>query len=383
MARSRARLALLSIVASAPAFAHQPYAPGVAAEPQAPEVSSAGGHAQRESLAAGGSAADPDWWRDAFVTLFGEGLRRHLGKSGRLDAQFPNATNTPTTCHTIAALDAWLARQQARIAAFVPPQYQSIPMAAMDQQYNESRARILQELGESDADLNNTDPLPGPVALLARPAPDSERPEENMVHHQERIPGGLGGPRASADVYFAAPRDMTDPIAWRDAFAKMYSTGYGRYLNASERLAQRFPTVARSAAACHSVSALNEWRDAQRARIEAFVPQEYRALSEGAVEKQYEEHKARLRAELGQAASEPVEQGGGAAARGHQEEPQQQAAAAPPSPRGFAAVAAAALALAAAAAVAVPRLRAAGGGAGSTGAFGQRLLGPEVPPAAV
>lgn len=105
-----------------------------------------------------------------------------------------------------------------------------------------------------------------------------------------------------AGKYVRFPRNESDSEQWRDTFVKEYAgneaEGYRQRGSAGAGSgASRRPAAARvpqRASESKTVHALREWRDAQRARIQDYVPKDYQSSATDALEEEYAVNKARL-----------------------------------------------------------------------------------------
>jgi len=232
--------------------------------------------------------------------------------------------------------------QHTQVDSYVPGAYRPFAAGSVEQAYADNKARIqseevakakeakaAEEAKEAKAEKAKA-AQPTPVEFLAVADGDDKEPEKKETAHddkevdadvkdttKEQQQAGADDQQQAqtgadyahkflneyAGDYVPLPTDTTNPKAWRDAFVSQYAEAYRHYMDASDRLRERFPHAPSSAAACHSMEQLKEWGAAQRMMIDSYVPKAYSSFSTGAVEQELKDSKARIKEEIAQAAA--------------------------------------------------------------------------------
>jgi hypothetical protein len=104
-----------------------------------------------------------------------------------------------------------------------------------------------------------------------------------------------------AGGYMPHPKNTSDPNAWKDAFVNKYADHYQKYVDAFQNLKKNFPDAPATAADCHSLKQLDEWRGAATQQLQTYIPNQYQSFSKGAVVQQYKDNKARIEKEIAEA----------------------------------------------------------------------------------
>jgi len=258
------------------------------------------------------NSSDPKSWRDTFVKKYAGAYMHYIDAIDSLHEKFPNAPATAAKCHTLEQLKEWRAAANKQLEAYIPKEYQVFSKGAVDQQYKDNKARIEKEIAEAKAKAAEAKAKAAAAEANASTAhPDSSDSSEAADKPDADGDSGELAPVLFAATPAASPKDATaqdaglpstsDPKARRDAFVKKFAGAYGKYVNGSDHQVAMDKAAPANPQDCHTMDALKRWRDAQRSRMDTFVPTQYRTFGAGAVDQEYAENKARIEQEMAEA----------------------------------------------------------------------------------
>jgi len=181
--------------------------------------------------------------------------------------------------HNVSDLKQWRARQEAEIKAFTPIEYQNISKDGLEATYATHKAEL-----EADASAPAA-----PVLLVA--LPENAAVDGRQMADADRQQNYR---QAYAAEYLPHIKNTSNPKDWRDAFMNEYSRAYMHFVSDEDRIAKRFPDAVAHAQDCETVEQLKQWRDASKARLRAFVPEDYQDSALDGVNKKYAKRKADL-----------------------------------------------------------------------------------------
>jgi len=302
------------------------------------------------------------WWKN-FVNERAAQYRSYAEDSTRLAKEFGDAPALAGDCHTLAELKKWRDARLASIHAFVPKAFQGFATKAVDDEFERNKARIAKEEAAKAAQSTNASNSSAHSAkeedtkaahrtnasnASARAAEDEDAKaaqSENASHTlvtlmaltelaqnlepasymddyaDQWIPHASSNESQSptwyinhyaggyAGDYAPAVRNATDRDEWQQHFVGRYAKAYQHYATVSEHIQSKFANASENASDCHTLEALQQWREAQRARIGAFVPKMWQRMASDSVDREFEANKARIAQESASnaTASEPVQ----------------------------------------------------------------------------
>jgi len=243
------------------------------------------------------NASDSHEWQEHFMNRYANAYQHYRADAERIQKQYGNAPQRASDCHNMKALEQWRDAQRARLKAFVPKTWQRMGSESLDREFKENKARIAQE----QQDANASKPMP-PVLLLADAQPANA--DEKMDYAEQWIPHPAGGsvsPEWYTNHYAGkwAPKvhNVSDGQEWRAHFLNRYAEAYKHYADDSERLSREYKDAPQRAGDANTTEQLKAWRDAQLARVHAFVPKTFQGSAEDSVEETYRRNRARIQEE--------------------------------------------------------------------------------------
>merc|ERR1719499_1425622 len=99
-------------------------------------------------------------------------------------------------------------------------------------------------------------------------------------------------------------KNMSDHDAWRQALVEKYAAAYMHYVEAQQEVQDLLRRAPSSAAKCHTMKELRAWRRAQRAVMDAYIPEAYESFPEGVLEQQFSDNAKRIKQEEAAAEAE-------------------------------------------------------------------------------
>mmetsp|Transcript_90754 Transcript_90754/g.282721 ORF Transcript_90754/g.282721 Transcript_90754/m.282721 type:complete len:707 (-) Transcript_90754:519-2639(-) len=264
-----------------------------------------------------------EWWSN-FMHMY-DAMDIHYAKDWqRLEVQFAASPARARDCHTLGDLKNWRDAQMAHIKAFVPKAFQGFAEKSLDHQFESNKARIASEEMAAIA-ANSTiasQSTAAAVAFLAVPESQQpasglnafasqwiphpragEKPDSRVDDYASRwiphpMPDGGASPEWYINRYAGGSipeiRNASDGKEWRRRFMSRYAEAHQHFASDSERLQREFAGAPQRARDCHTAAALNQWRDAQRAQIGAFVPKMWQRGAYKGMDGEFEANKARI-----------------------------------------------------------------------------------------
>uniref|UniRef100_A0A7S4UN01 Uncharacterized protein n=1 Tax=Alexandrium monilatum TaxID=311494 RepID=A0A7S4UN01_9DINO len=254
-----------------------------------------------------------EWWKN-YMHHHAERYVHYAQDSQRIAREFRNAPANAADCHTLGALKEWRDAQMARTKAFVPKAFQGFTQKAVDDKFEQNKARIAREEAAKAAQSANG--TAAAVGLAALPEPTGEQqPDSHMDDYANQWiphpPSGSSSPEWYINHYAGKniPKihNASDRHEWQEHFMNNYAGAYQHYWADAERIQKEFGNAPRHASDCHNLAELEQWRDAQRARMEAFVPKMWQRMASESVDREFQANKSRIAQEHQEAnASKPV-----------------------------------------------------------------------------
>jgi len=206
-------------------------------------------------------------------------------------------------------LRAWRRAQRAMIDAYIPEAYESFPEGVLEQQFSDNEKRIKQEeaaaeakkskaedkapQGSSDAsDDSAAETQAAPVFFAGESAEGADKPHEAQkgAAWQDMV-------KSFAGDHLPKVKNMSDHNAWTQAFVEKYAAAFTHYVKAQQEVQDLLRRAPSSADKCHSMKELRAWRRAQRAMIDAYIPEAYESFPEGVLEQQFSDNEKRIKQE--------------------------------------------------------------------------------------
>jgi len=240
------------------------------------------------------NVSDGQEWYENYMKQYAARYMHYAEDYQRLAAEFVAAPDRASDCHSLAELKMWRDARMAYIKAYVPKAFQGFALANLDNEFENNKARIMAE------HANATNATPAWVEFVAAPgkAPENPRDEyaaEWVPHPPEWYINHYAGHYAHG--YVPPVHNASDAQEWHQHYMGRYAEAYKHYSDDEERIDREFGDAPQNASDCHTMAELRRWRQAQLARIQAFVPKTYQDTAKGAVQRELEENQARIASE--------------------------------------------------------------------------------------
>lgn len=258
------------------------------------------------------SVSDGQEWFRNFMREHAQMHMHYMEDEQRLATEFAAAPASASDCHTLAELKEWRDAQLARIKAYVPKAYQGFATKSLDDEFDSNQARIAKEAA------NVTTVTHAPAVLMAV----SESPQGQAArtdYASQWIPHPEGSGSASPEWYINryahkhagdnVPRvhNASDIQEWRQHFMSRYAEAYHDYAADEQSFDSKFGDAPQHASDCRTLGALERWHEAQKARINSFVPKTYQDTAYDSLNSQFQANKARIARESTAAQSVPAQ----------------------------------------------------------------------------
>jgi len=88
--------------------------------------------------------------------------------------------------------------------------------------------------------------------------------------------------------------EATQEDNWKSAFKSKYAKQYSSFKSAQDRLSEQFKDVPSKASDCETLEQLDKWLEAETARIDFYVPQEYSGKALHCLQEEYAKRAAQI-----------------------------------------------------------------------------------------
>mmetsp|Transcript_152132 Transcript_152132/g.369466 ORF Transcript_152132/g.369466 Transcript_152132/m.369466 type:complete len:683 (+) Transcript_152132:47-2095(+) len=265
-----------------------------------------------------------EWWKN-FKDDRAAQYQHYEEDSVRLAREFGDAPAAAGDCHTLGDLKRWRDARLAFNHAFVPKAFRGFATKGVDDEFERNKARIAKEEAAKASQSANASQAPATLMAFTELAKNQEPAsymgdyvDQWMPHapsNESQTPEGYINRYAGgyAGDYVPAVRNASDRDEWQQHFLGRYAEADRHYAADSERIQSKFANTPQNASDCHTLKALQQWREAQLARIGAFVPKMWQRMASDSVDVEFDANRARIEQERASNAtsnateSEPVQ----------------------------------------------------------------------------